>query len=138
MKTALTVTAAVIALALATPAHAETPQDVPGSKAEGSNMDKNPGALTAPEKNKSDMSPNANSTAPDTGAADVPGSSAEGNQAPDQNEGALSAPEKSKTAGKPQGGMTDESSANVPGANADGDSSTENQGSLSAPEKDKM
>ncbi len=32
--------------------------------------------------------------------------------------------------------MTDESSANVPGANADGDSSIENQGALSAPEKD--
>jgi hypothetical protein len=101
-------------------------------------MDKNPGALTAPEKNKSDVSPNANSSAPDTGAADVPGSSAEGNQSPDQNEGALSAPEKNKTAGKAQGGTTDDSSANVPGANADGDDTVENQGALSAPEKDKM
>jgi hypothetical protein len=138
MKTALTLSTAVLALALATPVYAETPQDVPGSAAEGSNMEKNPGALTAPEKNKSTMSPNANSNAPDTGAADIPGSSAEGNQAPDQNEGALSAPEKDKTAGKAQGGMTDDSSANVPGASADGDGSAENQGSLSAPEKDKM
>jgi hypothetical protein len=32
--------------------------------------------------------------------------------------------------------MSDESSANVPGANAEGDPSTENQSSLSAPEKD--
>jgi hypothetical protein len=37
-----------------------------------------------------------------------------------------------------QGGMTEDSSANVPGANADSDSSVENQGALSAPEKDKM
>jgi hypothetical protein len=33
--------------------------------------------------------------------------------------------------------MTDDSAANVPGADADGDSSVQNQGSLSAPEKDK-
>jgi hypothetical protein len=32
--------------------------------------------------------------------------------------------------------MTDDSAANVPGADADGDSSLENQGALSAPEKD--
>jgi hypothetical protein len=68
----------------------------------------------------------------------IPGSSAEGNQSPDENEGALSAPEKNKTAGKAQSGMSDDSSANVPGADADNDSSTENQGALSAPEKDKM
>jgi hypothetical protein len=83
-----TLTAAALALALAIPAYAETPQTVPGSSAEGTNIDKNPGALTAPEKNKSDISPNANTTTPDTGAANVPGSSAEGNKAPDQNEGA--------------------------------------------------
>jgi hypothetical protein len=35
------------------------------------------------------------------------------------------------------GGMTDDSAANVPGAAADQDTSTENQGSLSAPEEDK-
>jgi hypothetical protein len=34
--------------------------------------------------------------------------------------------------------MTDDSSANVPGADAGGDNSVENQGSLSAPEKDKL
>jgi hypothetical protein len=32
---------------------------------------------------------------------------------------------------------TDKSSANVPGADAEGDSATQNQGALSAPEKDK-
>jgi hypothetical protein len=140
MKTALTMTAAVLALAMAAPVYAETAQDVPGSSVEGYlGKDENPGALTAPEKDKSDISPNANSAAPDTGAANVPGSSAEGNQSPDQNEGSLSSPEKNKAAGKrAQGGMSDDSPANVPGANADGDSSSENQGALSAPEKDKM
>jgi hypothetical protein len=38
MKTALTMSAAFLALALATPVYAETPPDVPGSAAEGSNM----------------------------------------------------------------------------------------------------
>jgi hypothetical protein len=33
-------------------------------------------------------------------------------------------------------GETDRSSANVPGAAAEGDSTNENQGALSAPEKD--
>jgi hypothetical protein len=89
-----TLTAAALALAFALPAYAETPQDVPGSSAEGvDSMEENPGALTAPEKDKT------------TGA--------------DQS-----------------GGMSDESAANVPGASAEGDPSTENQGSLSAPEKD--
>ena len=131
-----TMTAIVVALATAIPAYAETPQDVPGSSAEGTNMEKNPGALTAPEKNPSDISPNANTTAPDTGAANVPGSSAEGNQMPDQNEGSLSAPEKGTMGKQSQssGGMSDRSSANVPGADADGDASS----ALSAPEKDKM
>jgi hypothetical protein len=88
-----TLTAATLALAFAFPAYAETPQDVPGSSAEGmESMEENPGALTAPEKDK--------------------------------------------TAAQSSGGMTDDSSANVPGADADADSSTENQGSLSAPEKD--
>ena len=40
MRTALTITTAVLALALATPVYAETPQDVPGSAAEGSAKDK--------------------------------------------------------------------------------------------------
>ncbi len=91
----VTLTAGALALALAVPAFAETtPQDVPGSSAEGMDgMEENPGALTAPEKDK--------------------------------------------TAGAGQsGGMSDESSANVPGASAEGDPSSENQGSLSAPEKD--
>jgi hypothetical protein len=92
MKVALT--AGVLALALAVPAFAETAQDVPGSSTEGmKSMEKNPGALTAAEKDR--------------------------------------------TAGAGQsGGMSDGSSANVPGANADSDPSAENQGSLSAPEKD--
>ena len=87
-------TGAALALALSASAFAETPQSVPGSPSEGTAMEKNPGALTAPEKDKSSVSPNANSTAPDTGATDVPGSSAEGNK-PEVNPGALSAPEKS-------------------------------------------
>lgn len=135
-----TLTAAALAMAMAIPAYAETPQTVPGSSIEGTNMDKNPGALTAPEKNESDMSPNANMNTPDTGAANVPGTSVEGNKAPDQNAGALSSPEKDTMGKQSQssGGMSDDSSANVPGANADGDASSENQGALSAPEKDKM
>jgi hypothetical protein len=40
--------------------------------------------------------------------------------------------------GAKTGGMSKNSSANVPGADADGDSSSQNQGALSAPEKDKM
>ncbi len=73
-----------------------------------------------------------------SGAANVPGSKAEGN-ADAENPGALSAPEKDTMGtAKPTGGMSDDSSANVPGANADGDSSVENQGALSAPEKDAM
>jgi hypothetical protein len=93
MKVALTAGALMLALAL--PALAETPQDVPGSTVQGmESKEKNPGALTAPEK-------------------------------------------KDQTAGTNQsGGMSDESSANVPGASADSDPSSENQGSLSAPEKD--
>lgn len=112
-----TLTGAALALAMAIPAYAETPQTVPGSSIEGTNIDKNPGALTAPDKNKSDMSPNANTNTPDTGAANVPGSSAEGNKAPDQNEGALSSPEKDTMGKQSQssGGMSDDSSANCLG-----------------------
>ena len=56
-----------------------------------------------------------------------------------KNEGALSAPEKDTMDGnEATGGMTDESSANVPGADAEGDPSNQNQGALSAPEKDAM
>jgi hypothetical protein len=92
MKVALT--AGALVLALAVPTLAETPQDVPGSTVQGmESTEKNPGALTAPEK-------------------------------------------KDQTAGTQSGGMSDESSANVPGASADSDPSSENQGSLSAPEKD--
>jgi hypothetical protein len=93
MKVALT--AGALMLALAVPVLAETPQDVPGSTVQGmESMEKNPGALTAPEKK-------------------------------DQPAGA-----------NQSGGMSDDSSANVPGASADSDRSVENQGSLSAPEKD--
>lgn len=137
MKTVSLMTGAALALALSASAFAETPQSVPGSPAEGNAVEKNSGALMAPEKEKSSMSPNASSTAPDTGAADVPGSSAEGNK-PDMNPGALSAPEKSAKETPSTGGMSKEGAANVPGADADGDRSSENQGSLSAPEKDKM
>ena len=38
----------------------------------------------------------------------------------------------------PRGGMSKDSSANVPGADAEGDMKNENQSSLSAPEKDKI
>ena len=137
MKTVSLITGAALALAVSASAFAETPQDVPGSSAEGSAAEKNPGALTAPEKDKSTMSPNANSAAPDTGAADVPGSKAEGNNS-DKNPGALSAPEKTAKDTPSGGGMSKEGAANVPGANADGDTSSQNQGALSAPEKDKM
>jgi hypothetical protein len=93
MRVALTAGALILAFAL--PVLAETPQDVPGSTVQGmESKEKNPGALTAPEK-------------------------------------------KDQTAGANQsGGVSDESSANVPGASADTDPSAENQGSLSAPEKD--
>jgi len=75
--------------------------------------------------------------AADEGAANVPGSTAGGNAAsPTENPGALSAPEKNTMGSNPTGGMSKDSSANVPGADADGDSKTENQGALSAPEKD--
>jgi hypothetical protein len=91
MKAALT--AGVLALALAVPALAESPQDVPGSTVQGMELnEKNPGALTAPEMKES--------------------------------------------AGPQSGGTSNESAANVPGANADSDPSIENQGSLSAPERD--
>ena len=75
--------------------------------------------------------------AADQGAANVPGSTAGGNAAsPTENPGALSAPEKNTMGSNPTGGMSKDSSANVPGADADGDAKTENQGALSAPEKD--
>ena len=97
MKAMLTTVSAVaLAMAIALPGYAETPQTVPGSTAEGSHSESNSGALTAPEKNQSQMSPNSGGGAPDTGAANVPGSSAEGNKMPDQNEGSLSAPEKDR------------------------------------------
>jgi hypothetical protein len=67
---------------------------------------------------------------------DVPGSTVQGMELMEKNPGALTAPEKKESAGAQTGGMSDESSANVPGANADSDPSIENQGSLSAPEKD--
>lgn len=77
--------------------------------------------------------------AADQGAANVPGSTSGGNAtSPTENPGSLSAPEKKATGtdSGTTGGMSDESSANVPGADADGDAKSQNQGSLSAPEKD--
>lgn len=56
-----------------------------------------------------------------------------------KNEGALTAPENDTMDGnETTGGMTDDSAANVPGADAEGDPKAENQGALSAPEKDTM
>jgi hypothetical protein len=136
MKSIALLTGAALALAVSASAFAGSPESVPGTPSEGNAMDKNSGALTAPEKEKSTISPNANSMAPDTGAADVPGTKAEGNKS-EKNAGALSAPEKSASDAPSGGGMSKEGAANVPGANADGDSSVHNQGSLSAPEKDK-
>jgi hypothetical protein len=67
---------------------------------------------------------------------DVPGSTVQGMESKEQNPGALTAPEMKENGGTPSGGMSKESAANVPGANADSDPSIENQGSLSAPEMD--
>src|SRR5262245_3805195 len=78
MKATLSITAAILALAVAVPAYAETPQNVPGTKIEGNAQDKNAGALTAPEANKSTAAPAQGGTSGDA-AANIPGTKVEGN-----------------------------------------------------------
>ena len=90
MKVALT--AGVLALALAVPAFAESPQDVPGSTIQGMEFkEKNPGALTAPEMKES-AGPQSEGTSNES-AANVPGASADTDPLAG-NQGSLSAPEK--------------------------------------------
>ena len=89
MKVALT--AGTLALALAVPAFAETPQDVPGSTVQGmESKEKNPGALTAPEKNET---AGAQSGGMSNDSANVLGASADTDPSL-ENQGSLSAPEK--------------------------------------------
>jgi hypothetical protein len=78
---------------------------------------------------------NSDITVVERDAGNQPGSNVQGSS---DNEGSLSAPEKNAPANAPgtTGGPSDQSSANVPGSDAEGDAKTENQGSLSAPEKD--
>jgi hypothetical protein len=125
---------ALFALSLPAMAYAESPTKVPGST--GTDSSGNPGALEAPEKNKSQMAPATGGNAADTGAANVPGTSTESNKS-EQNAGSLSSPEKNSMQGAPSTGegMTKDSSVDVPGSSAGGNSSAENPGALSAPEK---
>jgi hypothetical protein len=128
-------TAAVFAFALAAPVYAETPQDVPGTAAEGNSAEQNSGALTAPEANKSSpASPSGNSMSDDP-AANIPGTSAEGDRS-EQNQTLSGADEPAGNA--PAGsGESRGSAANIPGTPADGKRSEQNS-SLSGSEKDKM
>jgi hypothetical protein len=117
---------------------AESPSgtDVPGTPLEEKGDAKNPGALSAPEKEATGTAPSGGGMS-DESAANVPGASAEGD-ASTENPGALSSPEKDamgKGTGA-KGAMSDESAANVPGSSAEGDASSENPGALSSPEKE--
>jgi hypothetical protein len=136
MKTTLTMTAALLAFALAAPVYAETPQNVPGTSVEGNAKDKNAGALTAPEASKNTMAPRGGMS--DDSAANVPGTASEGD-ANDQNQGSLSAPEADQSAGEnPRGaGESGGAAANIPGAKAD-QRSSETDPSLGSEPKDKM
>jgi hypothetical protein len=80
MKTALTMTAAVLAFALAAPVYAQSPQTVPGTGVEGNPKENSPGALTAPEANKSNPSSPGGSSMSDDPAANIPGTAAEGDR----------------------------------------------------------
>jgi hypothetical protein len=113
--------------------------NVPGTNAEGKGDAKDPGALSAPEKNAAGNAPKSSGGMSNDSSANVPGADADSDSS-SENQGALSAPEKDTmgSGGAKTGGMSKNSSANVPGADADGDSSSQNQGALSAPEKDKM
>lgn len=135
MRTALTMTAAVLSLALAAPVYAESPQNVPGTAVEGNPTEKNPGALTAPEANKSmPSSPSGNSMSDDP-AANIPGTSAEGDRS-EKNPTLSGADEPAGNA--PAGsGESKGSAANIPGTPSEGNSS-EKDPSLSGSEKDKM
>ena len=67
--------------------------NVPGTQSEGKKDSENPGALSAPEKDKSSMAPSGTGGMTDDSAANVPGANADGDSSI-QNQGALSAPEK--------------------------------------------
>jgi hypothetical protein len=138
MKATFTITTAILALGLTAPAYAETPQNVPGTKVEGNQQDKNAGALTAPEANKGGTMTPRQGGMPDDSAANVPGTSTEGDPK-EQNQGSLSAPEADQSSGEgpSAAGESKGAAANIPGTPAEGDSS-EDDPSLSAPEKDKM
>jgi hypothetical protein len=135
MKTALTITTALLALSLAMPAYAETPQSVPGTSIEGNAKEKNPGALTAPEANKSTQSPSGSSGMSDDSAANIPGTASEGERS--EKDPSLSGSDNAADNPPAGSGESKGAAANIPGTAAEGDSSERDPG-LSAPEKDKM
>ena len=85
----------------------------------GQRNDKNAGALTAPEANKSDAPPPSANTGSGDAAANIPGTKSEGNssEANPTLSGDNSAPSMQ------EGGDSGNAAANVPGTKSDGNSS---------------
>jgi len=110
-----------------------SPQNVPGTAVEGNATEKNPGALTAPEANKSDMAPSTANSESGNAAANIPGTNTEGNSS-EKNptlSGDNSAPSVKGT------GDSGNAAANVPGTKSEGDSSEANP-SVGGTPKSKM
>ena len=118
----ITMTAIALTLTLSGAAFAAdkpSPQTVPGTGVEGNATDKNAGALTAPEANKSDAPPPSSNTGSGDSAANIPGTKSEGNssEANPTLSGDNSAPSMQ------EGGDSGNAAANVPGTKSDGNSS---------------
>jgi hypothetical protein len=130
----MTTAACLLALSgLAYAADKPSPQTVPGTAVEGNAMKDNSGALTAPEANKSDMSPSTANSESGDAAANIPGTKTDGNRSEDNAtlSGDNSAPSVKGS------GDTGKAAANIPGTKSDGDSSAANP-SLGGDSKDKM
>jgi hypothetical protein len=110
-----------------------SPQNVPGTAVEGNATEKNPGALTAPEANQSDVAPSTANSESGNAAANIPGTKTEGNSS--ENNPTLSG---DNAAPATQGGSeSGNAAANVPGTKSEGDSSEANP-SVGGTPKSKM
>jgi len=131
MLTSIGMTLAVSGAVLA--ADKPSPQTVPGTAVEGNAMEKNPGTLTAPEANNSDVAPSTSNSESGNAAANIPGTKAEGNSS--ENNPTLSG---DNSAPAVQGsGESGNAAANVPGTKSEGDSSEANP-SVGGTPKSKM
>ena len=110
-----------------------SPQNVPGTAVEGNATETNPGALTAPEANKSDMAPPTANSESGNAAANIPGTNSEGNSS--EKKPTLSG---DNSAPAVQGnGNSGNGAANIPGTKSEGDASESNP-SVGGTPKSKM